>query len=325
MINDKGDEQLMGCDKYKKCPNCKQKLKSNCCIICETKVIVGRRGLRGLRGIRGATGAAGVAGATGPTGATGDTGAAGATGPTGATGDTGAAGATGPTGATGDTGAAGATGPTGAAGDTGAAGATGPTGAAGDIGATGATGPTGAAGDIGATGATGPTGAAGDIGATGATGPTGAAGDTGATGATGVTGAGLSEFAYVYNLSAETVALEAPVIFDSTGIITAGITHAPGTSQIIVTNPGNYEVTFSVSGVESNQFTLFVNGGPVTNTVYGSGAGTQQNNGQAILALAAGDTLTLVNHTSAAAVTLQTLAGGTQTNVNASIIIKKLD
>ncbi|MGG1826745.1 BclA C-terminal domain-containing protein, partial [Bacillus pumilus] len=161
--------------------------------------------------------------------------------------------------------------------------------------------------------------------ATGDTGATGATGAAGATGATGATGAGLAEFAYVYNLSAETVALEAPVIFDSTGIITSGITHAPGTSQIIVTNPGNYEVTFSVSGVEPNQFTLFVNGGPVTNTVYGSGAGTQQNNGQAILALAAGDTLTLVNHTSAAAVTLQTLAGGTQTNVNASIIIKKLD
>ncbi|WP_367307757.1 collagen-like triple helix repeat-containing protein, partial [Bacillus pumilus] len=244
------------------------------------------------------------------------------TGPTGATGDTGAAGATGPTGAAGDIGATGATGPTGATGDTGVAGATGPTGATGDTGAAGATGPTGATGDTGAAGATGPTGATGDTGATGATGPTGATGDTGATGAT---GAGLSEFAYVYNLSAETVALEAPVIFDSTGIITAGITHAPGTSQIIVTNPGNYEVTFSVSGVESNQFTLFVNGGPVTNTVYGSGAGTQQNNGQAILALAAGDTLTLVNHTSAAAVTLQTLAGGTQTNVNASIIIKKLD
>ncbi|MGE1143794.1 BclA C-terminal domain-containing protein, partial [Bacillus pumilus] len=210
----------------------------------------------------------------------------------------------------------GATGATGATGDTGAIG---PTGATGDFGATGATGATGD------TGAIGPTGATGAIGPTGATGVTGATGATGDTGATGVTGAGLAEFAYVYNLSAETVALEAPVIFDSTGITTAGITHAPGTSQIIVTNPGNYEVTFSVSGVEPNQFTLFVNGAPVTNTVYGSGAGTQQNNGQAILALAAGDTLTLVNHTSTAAVTLQTLAGGTQTNVNASIIIKKLD
>ncbi|MCY8515886.1 BclA C-terminal domain-containing protein, partial [Bacillus atrophaeus] len=175
----------------------------------------------------------------------------------------------------------------------------------------------------GATGATGATGEAGPAGATGATGDTGATGATGATGEAGA--AGLSEYGYIYNLSAQTVAIEADVIFDSTGITTPGITHAPGTSQIAITTPGDYEVTFSVSGVEPNQFTLFLNGAPITNTVYGSGAGTQQNNGQAIIAIAAGDVLTLRNHTSAAAVTLQTLAGGTQTNVNASIVIKKLD
>jgi hypothetical protein len=77
--------------------------------------------------------------------------------------------------------------------------------------------------------------------------------------------------------------------------------------------------------VEPNQFSLFLNGAPVAGTVYGSGAGTQQNTGQAIIAIASGDVLTLRNHSSTAAVTLQTLAGGTQTNVNASIIIKKLD
>ncbi|WP_338390260.1 BclA C-terminal domain-containing protein [Bacillus atrophaeus] len=184
------------------------------------------------------------------------------------------------------------------------------------------------AGPAGATGATGATGDVGPVGATGATGATGDAGPAGATGATGATGtgaAGLSEYGYIYNLSAQTVAIEADVIFDSTGITTPGITHAPGTSQIAITTPGDYEVTFSVSGVEPNQFTLFLNGAPITNTVYGSGAGTQQNNGQAIIAIAAGDVLTLRNHTSAAAVTLQTLAGGTQTNVNASIVIKKLD
>jgi hypothetical protein len=37
-----------------------------------------------------------------------------------------------------------------------------------------------------------------------------------------------------------------------------------------------------------------------------------------------GDVFTLRNHTSAAAVTIQTLAGGTQTNSNASILIRKL-
>ncbi|MEH7548165.1 BclA C-terminal domain-containing protein, partial [Neobacillus vireti] len=143
-------------------------------------------------------------------------------------------------------------------------------------------------------------------------------------GATGATG-GLSQYGYIYNRGAQVVPIEANVNFDSNGIITPGITHAPGTSQILVTTPGDYEVTFSVSGVEPNQFSLFLNGAPVAGTVYGSGAGTQQNNGQAIIAISAGDVLTLRNHSSSAAVTLQTLAGGTQTNVNASIVIKKLN
>jgi hypothetical protein len=43
-----------------------------------------------------------------------------------------------------------------------------------------------------------------------------------------------------------------------------------------------------------------------------------------IITAAAADTLTVRNHTSAAAVTLQTLAGGTQINSNASILIQKL-
>ncbi|SEM82380.1 hypothetical protein [Paenibacillus sp. OV219] len=129
---------------------------------------------------------------------------------------------------------------------------------------------------------------------------------------------------FIFNVSAQTVPVEADVTFDTNGILTPGITHVLGSSQIGVTNPGNYEITFFISGVEPNQFALFKNGTQVTGTVYGSGAGTQQNNGQAIITLAAGDVLTLRNHSSAAAVTLQTLAGGTQTNVNTSVIIKKL-
>ncbi|SFE38456.1 hypothetical protein SAMN04487969_102270 [Paenibacillus algorifonticola] len=128
----------------------------------------------------------------------------------------------------------------------------------------------------------------------------------------------------IYNVGAQTVPVETDIIFDSNGILSPGITHDPGTAQIAVSNPGKYEVTFSVTCAEPNQFALFLNGTLVTGTVYGSGAGTQQNNGQAIIALAAGDVLTLRNHSSAAAVSLQTLAGGTQTNVNASVVIKKL-
>lgn len=43
-----------------------------------------------------------------------------------------------------------------------------------------------------------------------------------------------------------------------------------------------------------------------------------------IIAAAAGDILTIRNHSGASAVTLQTLAEGTQINSNASILIQKL-
>ena len=120
------------------------------------------------------------------------------------------------------------------------------------------------------------------------------------------------------------MAIEADITFDTNGPLTSGITHAPGAAGIAIVNAGTYLVTFSVSGVEPNQFAIFDNGLLVAGTVYGSGAGTQQNVGQAIITIAAGDVLTLRNHSSAAGVTLQTLAGGTQANVNASVTIEKL-
>jgi hypothetical protein len=115
------------------------------------------------------------------------------------------------------------------------------------------------------------------------------------------------------------------VVFDTNGILTGGITHTAGLAPITVSQPGDYKISFSISGVEPNQFTVFVNAVPLTGSTYGSGAGTQQNVGQAIVTLAMGDVLTIQNYTSAAAVTVQSLAGGTQTSVNASVVIEELN
>jgi hypothetical protein len=114
--------------------------------------------------------------------------------------------------------------------------------------------------------------------------------------------------------------------------MTSGITHAagtPGAAGIALVNAGVYKVTFSVSGTQSSQMALFVtpSGGSATlvpGTVYGSGAGTQQNTGQAIVTIAADDVLTVRNHTSAAAVGLATPIGGTAASTNASITVEKL-
>jgi hypothetical protein len=223
------------------------------------------------------------------------------------------------------TGAKGATGSTGARGLIGATGAVGGTGATGAAGSNGAQGVAGVAGSTGAQGAAGPTGPQGATGATGANGLAGTNGTDGATGSTGATGpsgsSGVPLYAYAYNVAAQVVAIEADVIFSNNGPI-AGFAHAPGTTTIVATVAGDYDVEFSVSGVEPAQFALMVNGVAVAGGIYGSGAGTQQDNGHAIVHLGVADTLTLRNHSSAAAVTLQTLAGGTQTNVNAALIIE---
>jgi hypothetical protein len=232
-------------------------------------------------------------------------------------------------GVTGDTGATGSPGATGSQGATGATGPAGPAGATGLQGLQGVTGDSGATGSLGNTGATGPAGPQGTTGITGASGPTGATGPVGATGSAATQG--LSEYAYIYNDAAQIVAIEADVTFNKNGVLTTGITHTPGTpgdSGITLVNAGTYEVTFSVSGTEPSQFALFVNTGGVATmvpgTVYGSGAGTQQNTGQVIVTVAAGSILTLRNHSSAAAVTLAEPIGGTQVTVNASVVIEKL-
>jgi hypothetical protein len=120
------------------------------------------------------------------------------------------------------------------------------------------------------------------------------------------------------------VPLEADVTFDSNGVMTPGITHALGAAGITLASAGTYMVTFSTSGTEPSQMALFVNGTLVPGTVYASGAGTQQNNGQAIVTVAAGAVLTVRNHTSSAAVGLATPIGGTQASTNASVAIEKL-
>jgi hypothetical protein len=219
-------------------------------------------------------------------------------------------------GTTGPAGPTGATGPPGAAstvpGPTGPAGLTGPTGAASTV-----PGPTGPAGP------TGPTGAASTV--PGPTGPAGPTGPTGATGATGPAGpSGSSQYGYIFNTALQFVAVEGAVSFNSNGILTDGIVHQLGLVDIRLANPGNYKVTFSISGAQPNQFALFLNGAAIEGATYGSGSGIQPNNGQVIFAAGGskgGDLLTLVNHGSIGSVTLL----GSISTVNASVVIEKLN
>lgn len=139
-------------------------------------------------------------------------------------------------------------------------------------------------------------------------------------GPNGITG----EFAYIYNLGLQVVPVEGDILFSNNGVIVGSIAHVLGTAPIILGTAGTYSVWLNVACNEPNQFTLFKNGVAVAGATYGSGAGTQPNPGMVIITANAGDVLTLRNHTSAAAATLQTLAGGTVSNADASILIEKI-
>ena len=294
----------------------------------------------GSNGLVGATGATGINGTTGAVGATGATGATGSAGATGAVGATGAAGINGDVGTTGAVGATGAAGTNGVVGTTGAVGATGATGSAGTNGLTTLLTITSelAGGNClygGAKTTSGPDTNSNQILdvseiaftkyiCNGATGADGAVGATGAKGDTGATGGSISAFAYVYNTAAQTVALASVVLFDSNGAL-KGVEHLLNSGTIKIVEAGTYLISFSISGTEPNQFAIFVNGVVASGSIYGTGAGTQPNNGQVILVLNANSLLTLVNYTSAAAVGLQALAGGSKANVNASVVIQRLD
>jgi len=133
-----------------------------------------------------------------------------------------------------------------------------------------------------------------------------------------------NHFASIYNLNPQVVAIESDVLFDTNGSLTTGFTHILNSSQIIIANAGYYRVHFSVSATEPNQFALFLNGSAIPGSIFGSGAGTQQNNGQVVFMASTGDIITLRNHTSASAVILDSVVGGTQMNTNASLMIEKL-
>jgi len=198
-------------------------------------------------------------------------------------------------------------------------------------GATGATGPTGSnglpgtpgiPGTPGTPGAPGPIGLTGPAGATGATGLTGS---TGATGPTGPAGSGNNSYAQIYNTGAQVVTPEADVTFNTNGVMTSDFLHPPSSSLLVVATSADYRVTFRVSSMEPNQFTICVNGAPLAGATFGSAGSNQNTFGDLILSLVAGDLITIRNHSSTSSqATLQTTSGGTQSVVNASLIVQKL-
>ncbi|QHW32245.1 collagen-like protein [Paenibacillus rhizovicinus] len=235
----------------------------------------------------------------------------------------------GPTGPAGPIGRVGPIGPIGLIGSTGPTGPTGSTGSTGPAGLTGLQGNAGLAGPVGVSGLAGMPGIDGAIGEIGPAGPAGLQGANGTTGSTGSTGiAGFSsDHAYIYNLGNQTITPGMSIPFDSNGILFGGISHIDGSTDISISSPGDYFVSFSISGASIDQFALFLDGSLMEGSIYGSDDGNQQNMGHAIITVTTVPALLTVryhNNISILSVQLQTLAGGTQSNVTASVFLQKL-
>lgn len=140
----------------------------------------------------------------------------------------------------------------------------------------------------------------------------------------------VEEFGFFYNeLALDGVPPEGAYPFDFNGPVSAGFSHVVPSEDIVILNPGTYQVVYNVTGERSNQMQLFLDSGagPVAavGTNYGSATNGQQNTGFAIIETTVANTiLSIRNHTSAGIIVPFTLAGGSiKNNVN-SLMIKSL-
>jgi hypothetical protein len=239
----------------------------------------------------------------------------------GPTGNTGPKGDKGPQGSKGDRGAQGLTGIQGPKGDQGDQGEHGNQGDPGPQGLTGDQGLKGDKGDKGDTGGTGPQGPTGVQGPKGDQGDQGIAGPQGAQGISGVTPLGDDTGSSSRLASpGETVAGGADIPFAGNSSLGDGITHTVGSTSFTVADAGRYRITAMVnitSGVGA-ALAVAVNGRvrPPTNVSILDSPG--QTVTDSLLALAAGDVLTLRNNS---AVTLATDAAP---GVGAMIVIERI-
>lgn len=145
-------------------------------------------------------------------------------------------------------------------------------------------------------------------------GPTGATGATGATGPTGAASASLAN-ASLYSTATAAVASLAAVPFASASAVN-GIT-LPNPSTATIVTSGNYQVDFSGTFGTASQLTLYRNGVAVPGATFGAGA-NQLTSGSILLALTAGDALTVVN-TSGASASLVSLGAAGSTTATLSV------
>lgn len=109
-------------------------------------------------------------------------------------------------------------------------------------------------------------------------------------------GASVAKFGYVYNPTNTETAIEqgSDFIFQNNGPLN-GISHTAGTTQIIVPEAGNYQIEYTVVLTNNTDaiISIAVNGTVVSSTSVPTQSVLGEFSDSAILALAAGDSVTL--------------------------------
>jgi hypothetical protein len=153
------------------------------------------------------------------------------------------------------------------------------------------------AGDEGPQGLTGATGVQGPVGPAGAAGVQGLQGPEGPEGPAGASG--LSAYGFCYQLATivdATIVGGADVPLSNNGPLSS-ITHTAGTTTVTVATTGIYKISYSISitaGI-GTALSLAVNGTVDASTVRSVPVATGEISGEVMLALTAGDVITLRN------------------------------
>lgn len=135
---------------------------------------------------------------------------------------------------------------------------------------------------------------------------------------------GISQYAYFWQEVTDVVGTIAAnndkmLFYHGASSNTAGFASTLPSGDVTISDAGVYEVNWGVSGVEPNAFGLFNGNNLISSTIEGSGAGTQQNKGSAIITVLAGAIISLRTVNCAAAITLA-LAGTTNVSQNVGTI-----
>ena len=136
--------------------------------------------------------------------------------------------------------------------------------------------------------------------------------------------AGSDAYGSVYVTAQQSVAVNAPVLFDSHDLL-HNISHVLNSGNVTIGKDGVYCLTFLVGTTNTAQFTVFVNGNAVLSTTAGTNKGANELILSDTLLLKKNDVVSIVNFTSGnGTIVISQNAGGSIQGVGAVMLLEKI-